>query len=433
MKLSTRTWLAIIVAVGLLLRLGLAVKMGLSSKPRPGSDESEYDSYAWNLAQGRGYRGISPDVKDAQGNLIDHPTAYRAPATAVLWAGLYRIFGHRYGAIRIIYCFLNAIVILLVYQLGCRCFNSIVGFIAAVAYCVWPTALLYTTQLASETPYTLLFTLYLVAALRFADHPSWFRCLWAGLLLGAAVLTRPNAVFMVALAVPWAWWQFRASPRARRLALTIPLVALATLIPWTVRNVLVLHGFIPFDTGGEDVVLGSYNRVVANDPRYYGYWVYPTSELPEYRQQITSSNDEVLRDRVEVQLAWQWLRDHPEKWWYLVETRFRRSLTPFLEARSPRFYRVGMLVSWGPVLVLSVLAYLPTLVNFLRNKHPGWILHLGVFHFVLTALIFWGSSRFRYPVEGLCIILASAMVIWLWDKLVQRPLPSTAQAEAPAS
>jgi hypothetical protein len=38
----------------------------------------------------------------------------------------------------------------------------------------------------------------------------------------------------------------------------------------------------------------------------------------------------------------------------------------------------------------------------------------------MTALIFWGASRFRYPVEGLCIILASATLVWLCEKIAQR-------------
>src|ERR1035441_8455812 len=49
----------------------------------------------------------------------------------------------------------------------------------------------------------------------------------------------------------------------------------------------------------------------------------------------------------------EWARNHPGTWWYLVESRFRRSWTPFLQPRSPMLYRVGMLVSWGPILVLD--------------------------------------------------------------------------------
>jgi 4-amino-4-deoxy-L-arabinose transferase-like glycosyltransferase len=414
---NPRMLLVVLVFVGLLLRLAVAIHIGLNAPPEPGSDAAEYDSYAWNLAQGHGYRGISPDVKSADGKLLEHPSAYRAPGTSTLWAGLYRLTGHRYDVLRIAQCVLGALSILLLYAIGRRCFAENVALLAATMYTFWPTSLQYSTKLASEPLYAFLFCWFILAALRFAERPQWLDAGAAGLLLGLAMLTRSNAVLMVALLFPWVLWQFHGSPKALIRGLAMPLVAVATLIPWTVRNYHVFQSIIPFETGGGDVALGSYNRVVATDPHYYGYWVYPTSELPEYREQIIASNNEVIRNRVELQLALRWTRQHPDKWWYLVRMRFIRSWTPFLESSSSKLYRVGMLASWGPIMFLVAFAFFPTGYGFLRDRHPGWIIHLGIMHFVLTALIFWGASRFRYPVEGLCIILASAAMVWITKQI----------------
>jgi 4-amino-4-deoxy-L-arabinose transferase-like glycosyltransferase len=315
---------------------------------------------------------------------------------------------------------LDTLTILLLYGIGRKCFSDTVALLAAAIYAVWPTALQYSSQLGSEPLYTFLFCSFLWLALRFADHATWLRAIAAGILLGLAMLTRGNAVLMVALLVPWSVWQFRKTPRLIVRGLAISLVAVAVLAPWTLRNYCVFHTLIPFETGGGDVALGSYNRIVASDPLYYGYWVYPTSELPEYRAQIIAPNNEVVRDHVEKQLAMQWTRNHPEKWWYLVESRFRRSWTPFLQPKSPRLFRVGMLVSWSPILILLALGFFPSAIYFLRTGNPGWIIHLGVLHFVFTALIFWGSSRFRYPVEGLCILIASATLVWICQRIRRR-------------
>jgi 4-amino-4-deoxy-L-arabinose transferase-like glycosyltransferase len=415
----SRVLLALI-AVGLTARVAVAIHAGLATPPVPGSDGSEYDSYAWNLAQGRGLSGISPDVTKPDGQLLEHPTAYRAPATSVLWAGLFKIFGHRYSVVRISHCVLGALTILLIYEIGRKCFGDTVALLAAAIYTVWPTALLYSSEFESEPLYTFLFCGFILAALQFAERATWPRSIAAGVLLGLAMLTRGNAVLMLALTVPWSIWQFRRTPRHIIRGLAIPFVAFAMLVPWTVRNYETFHAFIPFETGGGDVLLGSYNRIIASDPLYYGYWIYPTSELPEYRAQITAPNNELIRDHVETQLALQWARNHPETWWYLAESRFRRSWTPVLSQRSPMLYRVAMLASWGPILVFFALGFFPTLIYFLRTNNPGWILHLGVFHFVLTALIFWGASRFRYPIEGLCIILASSTFVWLWKYVAKR-------------
>ena len=420
--LSSRVLLVLMV-LGLALRMAITIHGGLDTPPVSGSDSSEYDSYAWNLDQGRGFSGISPDVTKPDGQLLEHPTAYRAPGTSVLWAGLYWSFGHRYGVVRITQCVLDTLTILLIYGIGRKCFGDKVALLAAAIYAVWPTALLYSSQLGSEPLYTFLFCCFILISLQFAERANWPRSIAAGVLLGLAMLTRGNAVLMVALMVPWSVWQFRRTPKLVVRGLAISFVALVMLVPWTIRNYGIFHSFIPFETGGGDVLLGSYNRITASDPLSYGYWIYPTSELPEYRAQITAPNNEVIRDHVETQLAMQWARNHPEKWWYLVESRFRRSWTPFLESKSPTLYRVGMLLSWGPVLVLFALGFFPIAIYFLRTNNPGWILHLGVFHFVLTALVFWGASRFRYPVEGLCIILASATLVWLCEN-VSRLFPA---------
>jgi len=405
--------LLILIAIGLAARITMAVHAGLATPPLPGSDASEHDSYAWNLAQGHGYRGMSPDVKLPSGELLDHPSAYRAPLTSLFWAGIYWLLGHRYSPIRLAQCLLDTLTILLLYRIARICFGETVALLAAGVYAVWPTALLYSSLLGSEPLYAFLFCWFLLQALQFAGHPAWPRAAAAGALLGVALLTRGNAAMMVVLMIPWGIVQFRKTPRLITRACVIPLVALFMLLPWIIRNYRVLHAFVPLETGVGDVLLGSYNRVVATDPLYYGYWVFPTTALPEYARQITAPNNEVQRDRIEIRLAQQWMLDHPGKWWYLLESRFRRSWTPFLQPQSPWLYRAGMMASWGPVLVLLILGFFPTAIYFLRTNHPGWILHVGIFHFVLTALVFWGASRFRFPVEGLCIILASATLVWL--------------------
>jgi len=327
--------LLVILVIGLASRVAVTIHGGWATPPVPGSDASEYDEYAWNLIQGRGYSGVSPDVNQPDGRALEHSTAYRVPGTSVFWAGLYEVFGHRYNVVRISQCLLDTLTILLLYGIGRKCFSDTVALLSAALYAVWPMAFQYSSQLGSEPLYAFLFCCVLLASLRFAEHPSWSRSIAAGVLLGLALLTRGNAVLMVALLVPWSVWQFRKTPRLMVRGLAISFVALVVLTPWTLRNYSVFHAFIPFETGGGDVALGSYNRIVASNPLYYGYWVYPTSELPEYRAQITAPNNEVVRDHVETQLAMQWARRHPEKWWYLAESRFRRSWTPFLQPSSP--------------------------------------------------------------------------------------------------
>src|SRR5579863_9254397 len=109
------------VVVGLAVRVAVTSRSGWSKAPAHGSDASEYDEYAWNLAQGRGFSGVSPDVVGPDGRLAQHLTAYRAPATSVYWAGLYRIFGHRYAVVRLSQCLLDTLTILVLFGIARKC------------------------------------------------------------------------------------------------------------------------------------------------------------------------------------------------------------------------------------------------------------------------------------------------------------------------
>src|ERR1700677_4611990 len=121
--------LAAVLLLGLAARVGLACAGGLFSAPEPSSDAKEYDAYAWNLAQGNGYRGMSPDVTDQ-----NHLTAYRPPGPSVLMAGVYLVAGHNYAAVRLVNCLLGVCSIFLVYRLGRRTFSELVGILAAAMY-----------------------------------------------------------------------------------------------------------------------------------------------------------------------------------------------------------------------------------------------------------------------------------------------------------
>ncbi len=277
-------------------------------------------------------------------------------------------------------------------------------------------AIFYSTQLLSETLATFWFLAYVSASLWFAVKPVFSRACLAGLLLGLALLTKGGFAIMVPFAIVWAVWQFRAKRPAIFLALTIPLISLLTLTPWVARNYRVFGHFIPLATEGGDTLLGGNNSVVAYDPEYYGHQIFPTL-IPEYRNAFDSCSSEVERDHLAVDLAIRWLKDHPNRWCYLAQAKLRRSMTPFLRGNNSTLARVAMLATWGPVLVLFFPAFFLTLVPSVRNRRPTWLLHLAILHLETTCVIFSGIVRFRFPIEGICIIFASVSALWLWDKL----------------
>ena len=178
------------------------------------------------------------------------------------------------------------------------------------------------------------------------------------------------------------------------------------MTPWVVRNYLVFGKFIPLSTTGGSALLQGNNRLVVTDPRFYGYSVWDT-EIEEYRDALRSAGDEVERDRRAKEFGVRWLADNQDRWGFLAWQKFARSWTPVLEHNPSILIRTAYLLTWGPVLVLFVLALVPTLVTSLRDHTPTWLLHLAILHYVVNSVVFFANVRYRAPIEPLCFVLAA--------------------------
>lgn len=355
---------------------------------------------------------MSPDVSDQ-----DHLTAYRPPGTSLLWAALFSTFGHRYDVVRIVNCLLGALSSVLLLELGRLSFGERIGWGAAVVWAAYPASLFYSTELGSEPLMLVLLLGSLVASIHFARRPAWIGALFAGLLLGMTLLVHPSKALMLPLVFVWVMWQFRNDAAAWLLGLAIPVAAIAVLSPWAIRNYLVFGEFIPFSTMGGSVLLQGNNRIVVTDPHLYGYVIWDT-QIPEYAELLQKPDNEVQRDKVARTLALEWLKENRDKWPFLIVAKLQRGLTPFLQPGAPKLEAYGVLLSWGPVLVLSVLAYPVTLMSFLRKGDPSWLIHLAILHFLAITVIFFGYARYRYSIEPLCVLLACNGMAFIFSRFL---------------
>ena len=408
-------WL--ILGFALVLRVGYAGMQGLSRPTDLGSDETEYDTYAWNLAQGHGYRGMSPDVADQ-----NHLTAYRSPGPSLIYAAVYLVVGHRLAAIRLLNCLVGACCVLTIIAVGRRSVGEGPAIAAAAAWAVWPVGIYLSGSLLSDQLATLALLGLVLCALVFAEKPTPGWALLAGVMLGTNLLLHPSRLFLVPMLGIWTLVQFRDSWRALALSILIPVVAAVMIVPWIVRNEHVFGRFIPFSTMGGSVLLQGNNRIVATDPEYLGYNVWDTA-IPEYTDALKAPNDEFKRDSVAKVLATDWIKSHRDRWLPMAIAKIRRGWTPFLQSHSPRAQRLAMLFSWGPVLLAMLIGFVPLLLGFLRSRKPGWLLHMVVLHMVALDVVFFGLARYRYVVEPYCLLLAAGTVAWL---LSHRPrIPGT--------
>jgi len=410
-RARSREWLflALIVVVAVVVRAAL---MPGDAAPVPGSDGDEYDAYAWNLAQGQGYRGPSPAYSDRE-----HLTSWRMPGPSLVFAAIYRVTGHRPAAAVAANILMSAATCVVLFYITRRFYPDPAGWIVAGAYAVWPHAVPISAAISSEPLYVLLFMLFILHSFTLAKRPTVIHIIASGLLLGALLYARPHAFFLPCIA---GWIVLVFWPNWRRIVAVSGLFAVVGLmfLPWVVRNYRIHERFVPFTTqGGEALLLGA-NRIVVTDPKFYGYAPGDARLISEYAHEFDGLNEVERSDR-SMKLYKQWMAENRDKWWFLVERKFLRFWSPFLAQPSLK-NRLLMLLSWGPVLVLFVVPFLVTLVQFLRVRDARLMVHAAILSTMFNSLVFSGLVRYRFPIEGLCMIFAVGTCLFLWGKVTAR-------------
>jgi len=203
----------------------------------------ETGNIARSLALGKGF---SDAFREGTG-----ATAWLTPVYPLLLAGIFRIFGiftaaSFIGAVTLNIAF-SAAACLPIFYSGRKIAGVSVGAAAAWFWAVFPNAIMIPFEWVWDTCLTALlaalilwFTLKLAESVRARD---W--CLY-GLLWGGALMT--NAALASLLPFLLGWATYHASRRGRQI---LGLVALAVSMmllcctPWTVRNYVAFHRFVP--------------------------------------------------------------------------------------------------------------------------------------------------------------------------------------------
>ncbi|HEX6781326.1 MAG TPA: glycosyltransferase family 39 protein [Solirubrobacterales bacterium] len=278
-RYGTRT----LIALGAIALLGLVVRAYVVVNPveHPGDDSRAYYALSKALYTEQSFGG--PEFEDSSDWSPGAPFLYAA--------AYYATGGPREGTARIVEALLGVATILVVFALGWRLggrgLGRWVGLFAAFAVAVYPPFIHTTGELMSEPPAMLTLPAAILAFLWASDRSSdavgpgmrgQLRAAWPwlvpGLLFGLTAMFRPEYLLVgaafVALAAIREWQQ-----RGGRLGLAGAAMLLVALVlpvlPWTIRNVVVLDRVVPISTGGGKALYvgtylpadGEYQRVKA--------------------------------------------------------------------------------------------------------------------------------------------------------------------------
>ena len=147
------------------------------------SDSGQYHEIATNLAEGRGFVHQFP-----QFNL--HQTAFRPPVFPALLGLIYRITGSSPGVARGLAVVLGVLLVVVCHRVVLRHVDRRTALAAAVLVACYP-------PLVANDVVPLTESLSLLVIVLLADRICRASWMWAGVLCGLLILTRPSAQGLV--------------------------------------------------------------------------------------------------------------------------------------------------------------------------------------------------------------------------------------------
>lgn len=215
---------------------------GLAAGVTPGllDDAGWYHATATALANGSGY--VSP--------FTFHPTAAWPPGYPLLLSVAYRVGGAVPATAVVLNAIFGALTCVFVWRLGLRLAGPTTARLATALLVAFPSHVLFSALVLSETVFTCLALGLMLAAVRLVqgrDERASVWILW-GLAAGAAALVRAEAT-LVALVPAAALVTLRRGHAAPRVAAAVLLGLAIALAPWTLRNARVFGAFVPTSTG----------------------------------------------------------------------------------------------------------------------------------------------------------------------------------------
>lgn len=406
-ELTAVDWRSLI-AVSL---FALALRMIFVSIVHPAqiSDFQWYYEHAVQIAHGLGFttNGL--------------PTAYWPLGWPYFLAGVFVVFGPGVYTGEVTQALLNTLTVGLVFLITRRVAGAAPAIAAAVLYAILPSAVEWSAVLASEPLYTLLWAFATYIWLRTPpDRLAWFA--FSGVVLGAASLVRPTALFAWGVLLIYLW--FVNDKKGFRNVVLPALVVLcftaATITPDLVRNYRIFHTFVLIcNTGGLTLWTG-------NNPYYHaGDVVLYHKRLQEM---IKDPRTELAADQMAEQMAISYITKHPRRTVALaipkLRTLYARDDGPIqyafrtdLSTALGRTVRVINRTVYYGVLLLALVGLLFCARSSAAGDFlpPSWLLILlNILYNTLPFAIMPAYDRYHFPAMPFFAVFAGIGTVALW-------------------
>ncbi|MEX2245508.1 MAG: glycosyltransferase family 39 protein [Dehalococcoidia bacterium] len=409
-------------ALGLILLLACSVRIVWISFVRPDPTDGRFDDTVW-------YRGAAHFLSLGEGYVnpfTGTPTAGWPPGYPAFLGGVFKLFGEGTWQTSGANVALAAATIAVVYAIGALLFERRTAIIAAAALAVWPGQVYFSSLTLSEPLFTFLFALCVLLLLLVPGVGAWRGAvvLAFGLAVAAATLTRGQAVVLLPLAAV-AWRMSGASWReALGWGFVTSVVLALALTPWVIRNERLL---------GSPVIIST--NVGAN--LWFGHHEGATGRMdpfdpPRADRALAQPAYEVESDKKAMRKGLAYIVTHPIDEIRLSGAKVRAlyeadsTALDWNSRYSDEFYGPPSVAAWlrglanGYWFAALVLAGAGLAASRTHLRGAIGVLPLTVLAWTAMHILFFGDSRFHYPIVFTFALLGARGLVVLVEA-VRRP------------
>jgi 4-amino-4-deoxy-L-arabinose transferase-like glycosyltransferase len=398
--------LGFIVVVAFAIRTGFVCYFFISAAQRVIRENLpfgyEAGSVAAAIAQGRGFSSPLRMVQTG-------PTVWFTPIYPYLLAGIFKLFGvYSYTSnivIRLLDNAFSAFTCWPVYAIGARAFSKRVGVAAAWIWVVFPMSLFFSTIWVWDTALSALMVALIVAATLqvrgSARLSSWigYGALWA-----AGAMVNPSVVSILPPLALWAIWPLRRELLpAGKLVMASSLIFIAGIAPWTIRNYVVFHKFIPLRSNfGLELWLGNNPGV----PDSWSPWLHPNDDPSEAARYARMTEIPYMQEKQAEAL--QFIRTHPLDALNFTLHRFSNNWIGLDQPPAEIWNHVPLQVKLIVVgnCLFPLLSLLGVMFAYREQNEAALPLASVMLFFPLIFYLTHSSGRYRHPIDPIMLVLA---------------------------
>ena len=377
---------------------------------------------SWRYKTGDGY-------EDAQ--LLEHimgSSCYMPPGQYLFAGGINQFFSEpQYLLIRIATIVLSALVSVNIFRIGRDVYGSPVGTVAGYASVVSLPLIFHSWTFYGTTLVACFFSFFVFHFLRVMLYARKQDVIAAGIFLGLSALTRTEMLIFAPIALIWFIVVKGVRKECLGAILTVLLIAVAVILPWTVRNYLVCDKVVLVSSNG------GVNFFIGNNPLQRGGYFPPRAMNNESSDFLLSGLTYDLEHpgwfvhffrEKSILYGSSSTGEHPKQ---LLESRFEKSSLrlfndTFEESRLSRFIQDPRLDSGFDLvnmLYSIMIGMFWVLVTFgIFYSHLFWrqsyfLMGIWLASVVVFSLFFSGGNRWFVPILPYLYIIMGSGVVFL--------------------